>query len=124
MKAEAVQLDLSHTQFLKIDKDYERAAAVVELIYVRDNVPGITREPCKAGFKYFYKDQEVTDPKILDRIRKLVIPPAWKNVWICYHPNGHIQATGLDIRNRKQYRYHALWNKVRNGHYVDAFWRR
>jgi DNA topoisomerase I len=114
MKAETVELDLSHRQFLTIDKDYERAAAVVDLVYVRDSLPGITREPCNGGFKYFYKKKEITDPKILDRIKKLVIPPAWKNVWICYDPHGHIQATGFDIRNRKQYRYHTLWNKVRS----------
>ena len=114
MKAEAVELDLSHREFLTIDKDYERAAAVVDLVYVRDSVPGIAREPFKGGFKYFYKGKEVTDSVALDRIKKLVIPPAWKNVWICYDPHGHIQATGLDVRNRKQYRYHTLWNKVRS----------
>lgn len=114
MKAEATELELSHRQFLKIDKDYERAAAVVDLVYVRDTVPGIAREPGKNGFIYFYKGKEITDPDVLARIKKLAVPPAWKNVWICYRPNGHIQATGLDVRNRKQYRYHALWSKVRS----------
>ena len=114
MKAEAVELDLTHRQFLTIDSDYERAAAAVDLVYVRDVVPGITREPCKDGFNYFYKGKPVRDPRVLDRIKKLVIPPAWKNVWICYNPNGHIQATGMDARNRKQYRYHSLWSKVRS----------
>jgi DNA topoisomerase-1 len=56
----------------------------------------------------------VTDPEALTRIKKLVIPPAWTNVWICSKANGHIQATGLDARNRKQYRYHHLWSKVRS----------
>ena len=114
MKAEALELDLSHRQFLRIDKDYERAAAAVDLIYVRDNVPGIVREPCKGGFRYFYKGKQITDPSCLDRIKKLAVPPAWRDVWICYRPNGHIQATGLDVRNRKQYRYHALWSRVRS----------
>jgi DNA topoisomerase-1 len=54
------------------------------------------------------------DKKQLERIRKLVIPPAWKNVWICKSPDGHIQATGFDIRGRKQYRYHSKWNALRN----------
>jgi DNA topoisomerase I len=114
MKAEAIELDLSHKQFLTIDKDYKRAAAAVDLVYVRDNVPGIIRRPAKKGFNYFYQDKQITDSETLDRIKKLAIPPAWANVWICYHPNGHIQATGIDVRNRKQYRYHSLWNKVRS----------
>lgn len=114
MKSEAVELDLSHKQFLRIDKDYERAAAVVDLVYVRDTLPGISRRPSKNGFLYFYKGKQLTDPDCLARIKKLAIPPAWNNVWICYTPNGHIQATGMDVRGRKQYRYHTLWNKVRS----------
>lgn len=107
-------MDLSHRQFLKIDKDYERAAAVVDLVYVRDNTAGITRESTKSGFNYFYRGKQITDPDTLARIKKLAIPPAWRNVWICNKANGHIQATGLDIRERKQYRYHTLWSKVRS----------
>ena len=114
MKAEAVELDLSHKQFLRIDKDYERAAATVDLVYVRDNIPGIRREGDKNGFTYFYRGRKVTDEATLTRIKKLAIPPAWREVWICNKANGHIQATGLDIRNRKQYRYHTLWSKVRS----------
>jgi DNA topoisomerase-1 len=114
MKVEAIEIDLSHRQFLKIDKDYERAAAVVDLVYVRDNVAGITRETAKNGFYYMYRGKQVTDPETLMRIKRLAIPPAWKNVWICNKSNGHIQATGIDVRGRKQYRYHALWSKVRS----------
>ena len=114
MKAEAIALDLSHKEFLTIDKDYEQAAAAVDLLYVRDNVPGITRRPAKEGFNYFYKGKQIAETLSLDRIKKLAVPPAWTNVWICHKPNGHIQATGVDIRNRKQYRYHTLWNKVRS----------
>lgn len=114
MKAEAVELDLSHKQFLTIDKDYERAAAVVDLVYVRDSVPGIERASGKNGFTYHYQGKTITDPDTLARIKKLAIPPAWRQVWICNKANGHIQATGLDIRNRKQYRYHSLWNTVRS----------
>ena len=114
MKAQAVEFDLSHKQFLKIDKDYERAAAVVDLVYVRDSSPGILRQGGKNGFEYFYRGKQVTDPDTLARIKKLVIPPAWREVWICSKANGHIQATGLDARGRKQYRYHALWSKVRS----------
>lgn len=114
MKTEATDIELSHKQFLTIDKDYEQAAAVVDLVYVRDNMSGITRRPSKNGFTYFHRNKPVSDEETLRRIKKLVIPPAWTNVWICPLPNGHIQATGLDARSRKQYRYHSLWNKVRS----------
>jgi DNA topoisomerase-1 len=114
MKAEAVELDLSHKQFLKIDKDYERAAAAVDLVYVRDSTAGITRSRGKNGFIYHYRGKRITDTEILDRIKKLAIPPAWQEIWICYNPHGHIQATGIDVRGRKQYRYHRLWNKIRS----------
>ncbi len=56
----------------------------------------------------------MTDRATLDRIRKLAIPPAWKDVWICASPNGHLQATGIDAKGRKQYRYHATWRAVRD----------
>jgi DNA topoisomerase-1 len=59
-------------------------------------------------------NKTVKDRRQLDRIRKLVIPPAWTQVWICADERGHIQATGLDLRGRKQYRYHPLWNSLRN----------
>lgn len=114
MKTAAIDLEFSHKQFLTLDKDYQQAAAAVDLVYVRDTSPGIERRPEKKGFSYYYKNRPVTDPATLDRIKKLVIPPAWTQVWICHKPNGHIQATGIDARNRKQYRYHHLWNKVRS----------
>jgi len=56
----------------------------------------------------------VRDPKELQRIRALAIPPAWKNVWICPSRNGHIQAVGWDAKGRKQYRYHPLYRQVRD----------
>lgn len=110
----ASEIDLSHHEFRTLDKDYEQAAAVVDLVYVRDSIPGITRVGEGKNFSFIYKKKPVKDPQTLERIKKLVIPPAWTNVWICYDPQGHIQATGVDIRNRKQYRYHNLWNKVRS----------
>ena len=58
--------------------------------------------------------KKVRDKHILERINKLVIPPAWENVWISPYENGHLQATGIDAKGRKQYRYHAQWNKIRN----------
>jgi DNA topoisomerase-1 len=77
--------------------------------------PGIRRRRAGRGFTYVDADgQRVTDPEVLDRIKALVIPPAWEDVWICPDPRGHIQATGLDARGRKQYRYHDLWRQRRD----------
>jgi DNA topoisomerase-1 len=114
MTSEASEIELSHQAFLSLDKNYERAAAAVDLVYVKDNVTGISR--IQKGKKYVYtvNKRSVRDNTTLERIRRLAIPPAWTNVWICAHAAGHIQATGIDARNRKQYRYHALWNKVRS----------
>jgi DNA topoisomerase-1 len=107
-------LTLTHKELLKADKDYEKAAHAVNLIYVRDNMPGIHRFKKGKGFTYILEDSTMKDASQLKRIRKLAIPPAWKEVWICPLENGHIQATGMDIRNRKQYRYHTLWAHVRS----------
>lgn len=115
MKRPIDEIDLSHKEFLTLDKDYAQAAAAVDLVYVKDNVEGISRESTgKNGFLFFYKKRTVRDRKTLERIRKLAIPPAWSDVWICPQPSGHVQATGIDVKSRKQYRYHTLWNKVRS----------
>jgi DNA topoisomerase-1 len=105
---------LSHKEFLKVDKDYEKAASVANLLYVSDSQPGITRLKRGKGYSYLLNGRPLKDKKELERIRKLVIPPSWTNVWICADDKGHIQATGLDLRRRKQYRYHTLWNTLRN----------
>jgi DNA topoisomerase I len=77
--------------------------------------PGIRRRRAGRGFTYLTPDGErVTDPEVLERIRALVIPPAWTDVWICTDARGHIQATGIDDRGRKQYRYHDLWRVRRD----------
>jgi DNA topoisomerase I len=77
--------------------------------------PGIRRRRHGRGFTYVDDDGErVTDPETLARIRALVIPPAWEDVWICPYPNGHIQAIGTDARGRKQYRYHDEWRRQRD----------
>jgi DNA topoisomerase IB len=74
------------------------------------NGPGYTRRRCGKGFAYFdAAGGRLTDAEVLARIRGLVIPPAWTDVWICPLANGHIQATGLDVRGRRQYRYHDAW---------------
>lgn len=85
------------------------------LRYVNDGTPGISRQPHGKGFRYLDADgKEIKDEATLARIRALVIPPAWTDVWICRHDNGHLQATGRDARKRKQYRYHAKWRDLRD----------
>jgi DNA topoisomerase IB len=83
--------------------------------------PGIRRRRRGRGFEYVDGDgARVTDPEVIDRIRELVIPPAWEDVWVCPHPNGHIQATGVDARGRKQYRYHDAWRARRDQEKFDS----
>lgn len=91
------------------------AAHSAGLRYVSDARPGISRHPQGKGFTFRAPDgRTICDPATLRRIRGLVIPPAWTDVWICPLENGHIQAVGRDARGRKQYRYHARWREVRD----------
>lgn len=90
-------------------------AAAAGLIYVSDDEPGIRRLPSSRGFRYIGPDEKtLTDKTELERIARLAIPPAYTDVWICAHALGHLQATGLDARKRKQYRYHPDWRMVRD----------
>ncbi len=83
--------------------------------YTSDERPGITRRMRGKAFIYYTPNgSPLRDPETLGRIRRLAIPPAWTEVWICPYENGHIQATGRDARGRKQYRYHARWREVRD----------
>jgi DNA topoisomerase-1 len=94
--------------------DPKEAAEDAGLIYVSDEQPGLTRERAGEGFRYLKpKGEPVTDEATLDRVRRLAIPPAWTDVWICPKANGHLQATGRDARGRKQYRYHPQFREVR-----------
>ena len=84
------------------------------LVYVTDNMPGIYRKGKPGKFDYVDKDGEkITAAKQLDRIKALVIPPAWQNVWIANKPNAYLQVTGIDAAGRKQYKYHAKWTSRR-----------
>jgi DNA topoisomerase-1 len=77
--------------------------------------PGITRRRRGKGFEYLdFEGRRITEPSVIERIRELAIPPAWKDVWICPWPMGHIQATGIDAAGRKQYRYHDRWRERRD----------
>ncbi|HUM64433.1 MAG TPA: DNA topoisomerase IB [Chitinophagaceae bacterium] len=104
---------LSYRDHLKLHRDYRRAARVASLLYTTDTKPGITRIKKGKGYGYTFRGRSVTQKEILERIRKLAIPPSWTSVWICPKANGHIQATGIDMNGRKQYRYHPDWNKCR-----------
>jgi DNA topoisomerase-1 len=91
------------------------SAKVAGLRYVSDDRPGIRRVRRRAGFSYLGLDgKPLANARELARIRKLAIPPAYTDVWICTDPLGHLQATGRDARGRKQYRYHPRWREVRD----------
>ncbi|MES2940298.1 MAG: DNA topoisomerase IB [Pseudomonadota bacterium] len=94
--------------------DPREAAESAGLVYVTDEMPGIRREAGRDGFGYLKANGDpVSDEAVLDRIRRLAIPPAWTNVWICTRANGHLQATGRDARGRKQYKYHPQFREAR-----------
>ena len=98
-----------------VDVDPVDSARAAGLRYVNGEGPGIRRLRAGSGFRYVDAEgRPVRDPDGLRRIRSLVIPPAWTDVWICPIPNGHLQATGRDARGRKQYRYHPRWREVRD----------
>ena len=95
-------------------EDAREIARASGLRYTTDTRPGFTRH--KAGRGFTFRDREgkaIRDTEVLDRIHKIVIPPAWTDVWISPWPNGHLQATGRDARGRKQYRYHPRWRQRR-----------
>ena len=98
------------------DNDPVAAARAAGLRYVSDDDPGIRRKRTGAkSFTYTTSDgARVRDEATLARIKRLAVPPAWTNVWICPLENGHLQATGRDARGRKQYRYHPRWREVRD----------
>lgn len=94
--------------------DPKEAATAVALKYVSDESPGIRRRKAGTGFTYVdARGKPLRDEQTLRRIKSLVIPPAWTEVWICPDASGHLQATGYDARHRKQYRYHPRFREVR-----------
>lgn len=102
-------------KFERIQRDPVLTAKAVGLRYVSDAKPGLVRKKRGKTFCYVTPEGVVCrDKATLERIRRMVIPPAWTNVWICPDENGHLQATGVDAKGRKQYRYHAAWNDIRN----------
>jgi DNA topoisomerase-1 len=105
---------------LEIVTDPQEAAEEAGLRYVSDAQPGYTRKRKGESFQYFDTEGKlIRDETRLLRIRRLAIPPAYTDVWICPSPNGHIQATGRDDRRRKQYRYHERWRAQRDENKYD-----
>lgn len=95
--------------------DPKQAAKLAGLRYMSDARPGIRRARHHDGWQYCNDaGHKIVDETVLARIRKLAIPPAWTDVWICPIAHGHLQAVGRDARGRKQYRYHARWRVVRD----------
>src|SRR5437016_2330435 len=121
------------TSVRKLSRRKKKRSAKVEIVtdpievaeeaglrYVSDDQPGYSRRPKGDDFEYFDSDgQPIRDETRLLRIRRLAIPPAYRDVWICPSPNGHIQATARDARSRKQYRYHERWREVRDENKYD-----
>jgi DNA topoisomerase-1 len=95
--------------------DAVQSARAAGLRYSTDSKPGIRRRRSGSGFTYISPGgKALRDRAEIERIRRLVIPPAWTDVWICPDPRGHLQATGRDARGRKQHRYHPRWRQVRD----------
>ena len=95
--------------------DPVQSAREAGLRYVHDDRPGIRRQRRGKGFRYVSPEgRTIRDKEVLKRIHSLAIPPAWTEVWICPLANGHLQATGRDARDRKQYRYHPRWRSTRD----------
>src|SRR5580692_10274629 len=100
---------------LEVITDPVQSAKAAGLRYFTDARPGIHRKRHGKAFRYTdAQGAAMRDPETLARIKSLVIPPAWTDVWICPNPNGHLQATGRDARGRKQSRYHPRWREIRD----------
>lgn len=106
----------SHTSSARAARPPSKPTPIANgLVYVNPEMPGIRR--LKQGERFRYRDakgQWLRDVDEISRIRMLAIPPAYTQVWICPLPNGHLQATGIDARGRKQYRYHADWRTLKD----------
>jgi DNA topoisomerase-1 len=104
---------MSRTSPTDLLHDPARSARLVQLHHVQASQPGIARLGRAPRFRYVKGGRPVRHKGTLDRIRALAIPPAWTHVWICADPQGHLQATGYDVKGRKQYRYHTNWSQAR-----------
>jgi DNA topoisomerase IB len=121
-------LHLQRTSFGQVDEQDIRSGftlvAVVRLRRTSPSQPGWTRRRSGRGFIYLdERGDRISDPVQLQRLRDLVVPPAWRDVWLCPFPNGHLQAVGTDDRGRRQYLYHPQWReqrgKLKHAHVLD-----
>jgi DNA topoisomerase-1 len=120
MKTAAVSSEESKANAAAVIADPVVSAKAASLRYVSDNTPGIKRRKSGKGFIYVDNDGRlIRDQEEIRRIRALAIPPAWKDVWICPIPHGHLQATGRDAKGRKQHRYHPRWREIRDENKYD-----
>ena len=99
---------------LALHADPQRCAEIAGLRYVDTTEPGLVRRRCGRGFRYLDAHGRAVDAATRERIVALAIPPAWRDVWICADPNGHLLATGIDDRDRRQYLYHEHWRETRD----------
>jgi len=96
------------------EKDKSTNKLPAKLRYIPDTNEGYTRLAKGKGFAYYLNGELIKDNDLLKRFRSLVIPPAWQKVWICPNEHGHLQATGIDVKGRKQYIYHPEWQKMQH----------
>jgi DNA topoisomerase-1 len=116
-KKSSKQTTAAAAAMVEANKEHAKEAG---LRYVSDESPGIRRISSGKGFAYIAPSgKRVTDSETIARIKSLAIPPAYRDVWICPDPSGHIQAVGRDARRRKQYRYHTRWREVRDANKYD-----
>lgn len=108
-----IPVGLTKRKIRAIISSPEKCAEAVSLVYVNNREKGITRRKHRNGYAYFFNGKRIQNTDTLRRIRSMVIPPAWQEVWICSHPDGHLQATGTDAKGRRQYLYHPLWTALR-----------
>lgn len=104
---------ISKKKTKELFRDVNGSAKAMQLVYVNDRMAGISRKRSGKNFTYLKGGKKVSGEDQV-RIKSLVLPPAWTDVWICPLPNGHLQATGLDALRRKQYKYHPAWTSFRN----------
>lgn len=112
----AADIKLSRRKLKALHYNPAQSAKAVNLQYISDKeTEGIARIKAGNGFTYKKGSRTVKDKATLARIKSLVIPPAWEGVWIAPTDDAHLQVTGVDVKGRKQYRYHPQWNALRNG---------
>jgi len=107
-------VSITRRSLKKLNLDPVATAKAAQLVYVSHTEEGIRRIKAGKGFIYKFRNKTIKSREELQRIRSLVLPPAWEEVWICVRANGHLQATGKDVKGRKQYKYHPQWNHLRN----------